>query len=1074
MKDKTGSSNETQPFSSSFYMILSSSPEQNSSRVSRVIKKERLSSSLEKRNSNPFSSAYFSREVQQSSHNKTKSMEKLKLSIQQKITNIPTESFFSIYREDAIKFLKKVLLSIRNEKIKIVNLCGMVGLGKKQLAIEYARDLLKSQQDTKIFIFMLNANNKESLNMNCKEILRQYLEIPYLNLIDNGLEMLFDEIKIFSNWTLIFTNADDQEIVESILFQIEKIQKEKSVGTILITSQLRIARMSNLSLKTIPMESLSWTEIEKKLAVKVLNRFTGLKDGEGARELAEHLGYAHQSLYVAAIYIKTFNETNDKKITYQNYFNLIKKNPLSKKITYWQVNYLRQNTQAEIKELHTDSIKKSIFKLDEKVKDFIFCFSLLGDNPISYFLVKKLHRELQVKTFEAARSTDFKLEIEDILKKSYSLILKEEKGDYSKFNLRLLNVTKMTALRIIIDSLKKRDNISYYKKFIQTVGKALQTEFNSYKPYDLSYNKLLIFIPYLNAFMEHLYIEKNYFINFLGKEKFFVLQNSLAKAYMFTHNLERLEIFIKKIEEKIKEQTFEVTKALKIEIQMMKCYLATYCSHDIPELEELEKLTSSSGQLGEEEKLDIIDVISVLRLRKYGDAKYAKNLLIDAKKIKKKNSSISTNYSLDHTTIYLSASYFYLGELSKAYKKLAKYLKTKLDSPYEAIANIYLAFIQIARIKPQSALILLEIISNNKIINKLNANDIVNFYIAYEKALTLTSNLDLAYEKCEIGSTFLLKSKYVSPRVKLELETEKANLLILQMNFNEALNFYNKILSDGKIISYYLNLIKNKKDREKEELFMHNYKNFFGSSTKIGDKIEKLLALNYAFRQDIFGKVHPFTFFLEKLTEVVHNFFRTPFNHDAAELQKIFLNALAAKERCDSFEKKEPSNELESLVLQGCPSHFLKAPAIHSSSSPQPQFLRDPRQDPFEHLTPESLQELFTWFHPKTLAQNRLVSRRWNQEIANYEATLLEFLPAITTMHLVKLSQRVNLAPEEFGLHKKKEKIEVLSCQLTHDNRRYVCRYKQQTKAKLVCLPITQIARLLSDSDPLSSRSFKG
>lgn len=133
--------------------------------------------------------------------------------------------------------------------------------------------------------------------------------------------------------------------------------------------------------------------------------------------------------------------------------------------------------------------------------------------------------------------------------------------------------------------------------------------------------------------------------------------------------------------------------------------------------------------------------------------------------------------------------------------------------------------------------------------------------------------------------------------------------------------------------------------------------------------------------------------------------------------------------------------------------------AAQQPSHPQPKFLTGPRQDPCQRLTSETCQQRFTWFHPKTLVQSRLVSRQWQQEIDNYVSAFLSVLPEkLNEAQLATLSKVINHQPKAFGLSADNNEIVILFCHFHADSQRFVSGYRRGTQIGEIHLSKHQMA----------------
>lgn len=184
-------------------------------------------------------------------------------------------------RNSILNTLKEEFFSkkIGTEKV----LCGMGGIGKTQIAVEFA---LQFQRNYDV-IWWIRAENETLLLSDLEELCKE-LDLPIKD-VDNKL-IVFDVLKNWmqtnQKWLLIFDNVNDPE-------HIYKYLPANHQGNILITSRNEGRRNS------IPIRELSVENSELFLV-----NSTGLEDIKSAKELALELGNLPLALEQASAYIQ--------------------------------------------------------------------------------------------------------------------------------------------------------------------------------------------------------------------------------------------------------------------------------------------------------------------------------------------------------------------------------------------------------------------------------------------------------------------------------------------------------------------------------------------------------------------------------------------------------------------------------------------------------------------------------------------------------------------------------------------------------------------------------------------------
>lgn len=284
-------------------------------------------------------------------------------------------------REDNLDKIKEYL-HYDESKILIQSLIGMGGIGKTQLAIEYA---YKFKEFYKI-VWWISSESKILLE-------NDYLDLgKKLGYKEEYLDRnsIIKETKRYlennENWLLIFDNAID---VDSLIKYIPQMGK----GHIIITSRNR--NWSEIG------EDITIDVFEKEEAIEFLLKRSRLEDKYGAEELAYELGYLPLALEQAASYII------NKGKTISSYLELLKRYQIklfeksSKLLSYeqnvattWNISF--ENIRDKMPEaqsllnilafLYPSDIPVDLFIKNIKIIPQVLKDELMFDNIIEEFL----------------------------------------------------------------------------------------------------------------------------------------------------------------------------------------------------------------------------------------------------------------------------------------------------------------------------------------------------------------------------------------------------------------------------------------------------------------------------------------------------------------------------------------------------------------------------------------------------------------------------------------------------------------------------------------------------------------
>lgn len=212
-------------------------------------------------------------------------------------TFVRNPNFFP--RDNILKQLDDILLPKHDatvpsegEALKHVAICGMGGLGKTEIAIEYAY----SRREKFDAIFWIRADEEENLELDFSRIATSLgladPPEPYNEPVNRELAKgwLANPKKLLqetsdtvgqsgATWLVILDNADNADILEDF-------GPICGSGSLLITSRDPLSKTTfSLTPGDIDLEPLSGEE-----AIQFLQQLTPREDGDGAREVVQVLG----------------------------------------------------------------------------------------------------------------------------------------------------------------------------------------------------------------------------------------------------------------------------------------------------------------------------------------------------------------------------------------------------------------------------------------------------------------------------------------------------------------------------------------------------------------------------------------------------------------------------------------------------------------------------------------------------------------------------------------------------------------------------------------------------------------
>jgi tetratricopeptide (TPR) repeat protein len=195
------------------------------------------------------------------------------------------------------KLRQKLQPGQRAESLMVCALHGMGGVGKTQIATEYAYRL----QNKYSIIWWVDAERSASTADDLTQLARR-LKIPETQELNEILRQLWDKLKKRTRWLLIFDNVESRQV-------IERFWPQHDLGSILITSRTSV--WGGLA-DTLPVDVF-----EPTTAVTFLRKRSRTVEDPAASIVAEKLGFLPLALEQAGAYVEA------TKISLGSYLNLL-------------------------------------------------------------------------------------------------------------------------------------------------------------------------------------------------------------------------------------------------------------------------------------------------------------------------------------------------------------------------------------------------------------------------------------------------------------------------------------------------------------------------------------------------------------------------------------------------------------------------------------------------------------------------------------------------------------------------------------------------------------------------------
>jgi len=213
--------------------------------------------------------------------------------------NLPPRNIDFTGRENELDTIWKHFSENRDKSIITQTICGLGGVGKTQLAIEYAYRHFECYSN----IWWINAADQITFDKSAQEFAKI---IRLQENCDDIQNILLNWFETHENWLLIFDNVEDISNIDNYI-NISSIS-----GNILITSLKPLDRGTEILLDVFPVPD----------AISFLVSRTNIDDNAGAKKIAERLGYFPLALEQTAAFIRQKGES------YAGYMRRIEKRGL--------------------------------------------------------------------------------------------------------------------------------------------------------------------------------------------------------------------------------------------------------------------------------------------------------------------------------------------------------------------------------------------------------------------------------------------------------------------------------------------------------------------------------------------------------------------------------------------------------------------------------------------------------------------------------------------------------------------------------------------------------------------------
>ena len=195
---------------------------------------------------------------------------------------------YFVGRASNLASIESVLLPFTTAGRKVVVLHGLGGIGKSQLAIEFA----KKHRSDYTAVFWLNAKTEDTLkgsfSANARRLPKEFLNQELLNRPQNEetLSSILHEMKTWlclpgnDRWLLIYDNVDNPQIPDNkrqLAYDIRPYFPEAHQGSILVTTRWRTLRIGH------PIEVTKLSNEEESISLLVRMSGRAIEEGGSLR-----------------------------------------------------------------------------------------------------------------------------------------------------------------------------------------------------------------------------------------------------------------------------------------------------------------------------------------------------------------------------------------------------------------------------------------------------------------------------------------------------------------------------------------------------------------------------------------------------------------------------------------------------------------------------------------------------------------------------------------------------------------------------------------------------------------------
>ena len=308
------------------------------------------------------------------------------------IWNVPHRNPDFTGRNEVLHELRLLLTKTNHSTHTQQVLYGLGGIGKSQVAIEYAY----RNNDLYDLVWWMRAAEKETLSLDYVALASE-LDLPEKNSAEQ--EFVIQAVRKWldrhTNWLLVFDNVGNSRNIKDYL-------PKSSGGHVLVTSR-------NQDWQT-PLEIKIWS---RKESLAFLHKRTGQENDNDAEAIAEGLGDLPLALAQAASYIKTRNKS------YVEYFELF----TNRRKELWKrepppVEY--PDTVATTWSLALDEVRHV-----SQARDLLYICSLVSPDAIPRILLTKVLEYMVETNVISATIDEFYSDDAINVLCSYSLIIPE-------------------------------------------------------------------------------------------------------------------------------------------------------------------------------------------------------------------------------------------------------------------------------------------------------------------------------------------------------------------------------------------------------------------------------------------------------------------------------------------------------------------------------------------------------------------------------------------------------------------------------------------------------------------------